>query len=201
MAAMIDLRLRFTGHPPLESIHKVSFDPNSTIDDLRRYLNEAYFFANHYIMCQFIFSGSVLPPQQTIASIIKAGFSPKKDVLTIMTTGERFLLRKEPKFGPPPYSDSQFEFLRHELEKGVTPLREEAAKLLGTSGNPRRAVPLLIKVLKDPYCLLRELAAESLGTLGDPAAVETLVQTLEDPNPDVVQAVTRALTTLGYTKK
>nr|MDO8113764.1 HEAT repeat domain-containing protein [Candidatus Sigynarchaeota archaeon] len=200
VVTIINLRLRFTGALPSNAIKIVSLDQKATFDDLRKYLNDAYFFSTYYINCEFIFKSKLLSSQDTIGSIVEAGYNAKKHVLTVMTTGARFLLRMEPRISQPPFSDAQIASLVRALEKAQTPLREEAASLLGISGNAGRRVQPLIAVLRDPYCHLRALAAEALGKLGDRVAVDSLLGLLDDRNPDVIQAAIQALGMLGDTR-
>lgn len=75
-------------------------------------------------------------------------------------------------------------------------LRKAAAEALGTLGDPR-AVPSLIKGLRDRWSMVREAAARALGNIGDPRATEALLRVTKDRDSLVRVAAIRALDTVA----
>jgi hypothetical protein len=71
-------------------------------------------------------------------------------------------------------------------------VRVQAALVLGKLGD-KRAVPALIKALKDQNASVRGVTCASLGRLGDPAAVPALKEVLGDGESFVRQAAEKAL--------
>lgn len=76
-------------------------------------------------------------------------------------------------------------------------LRRSAAERLGTM-RAGRAIGDLAQRLQDPDTQVRVNAAGALGEIGDASAISALKQALvSDPNPDVVEALVRALRRLA----
>jgi len=185
-----------SGVPPSRSTWTITIDPKTTFEELRKYINDMYFLADHFIHCQFIFKTHILPAKFTIQHIINEGFDLEKEALMIQAVGERFDLRREPEIPDNPSDAKYISALAKDLEMGTTGYREEAAIRLGNSGNKLAAGPL-ISALNDEYPVLRFLAAEVLGKLRDPQSVEPLLHLLDDRNPDVCRAAIRALEQIG----
>ena len=59
------------------------------------------------------------------------------------------------------------------------------------------AIPGLLRALDSIDVYVRIVAAEALGKIGNPIAIKRLVETLEDPRPDVRRRVIKALTRIG----
>jgi HEAT repeat protein len=59
------------------------------------------------------------------------------------------------------------------------------------------AIPGLLRALDSFDVYVRIVAAEALGKIGNPIAVRRLVETLDDPRPDVRRRVVKALTRIG----
>jgi len=70
------------------------------------------------------------------------------------------------------------------LKSGDPKVRQEAADVLGDSGN-LKAVDPLIPALKDKDEYVRQAAARALGKLKDRKTVEPLIATLKDPDVNV----------------
>ena len=68
------------------------------------------------------------------------------------------------------------------LTKGDDSERDSAAWALWQIPD-KRAVPLLVQTLSDPYRYARGSAAGALGIIGDPRAVEPLTKLLNDTTP------------------
>jgi len=78
----------------------------------------------------------------------------------------------------------------------INPVRQDryyAAHLFGDLKD-RRAVPILIPLLKDPD--VKEIVPWSLGEIGDKSAIPPLIRTLDDSNPDMRVLAIYALETL-----
>lgn len=63
------------------------------------------------------------------------------------------------------------------------------------------AVPGLLRALESDDVYVRIVAAEGLGKIGNPVAIQRLVDTLDDPRPDVRRRVVRALERIGLEPK
>ncbi|HEY3359887.1 MAG TPA: HEAT repeat domain-containing protein [Polyangia bacterium] len=74
-------------------------------------------------------------------------------------------------------------------------VRVQAALVLGKLGD-RRAVPALMKAVKDDNPSVRGVSCSSLGRLGDPAAIPALKEAARDSEPFVRQAADKALSQL-----
>jgi hypothetical protein len=74
-------------------------------------------------------------------------------------------------------------------------VRVQAALVLGKLGD-RRAVPALVKALKDENSSVRGVSCSSLGRLGDPSAVPALREATKDGESFVRQAAEKALAQL-----
>jgi hypothetical protein len=79
---MTQYRFRLTGVPPDQAIKEVEIDPNSTISDVKKTVQQEYKL-NPILAIQFIFKGKVLPDNIKFS---KVGIHPKKDVITVMAT-------------------------------------------------------------------------------------------------------------------
>ncbi len=92
---------------------------------------------------------------------------------------------------------SGLEYLTAELEKGTTARRALAADLLGKSGSPRAAAPLVDGLrAMDPS--VRELCVRALGALGGGRAVSALKEReKQDANVSVRAAAREQLQELG----
>ncbi len=83
------------------------------------------------------------------------------------------------------------------LEKDESPLvRDNAAFALGELGD-NRAVPYLIKALRDSDEWVRKSAAKALGILKSKESFDALCQCLNDQSPTVRRTVARALAQIG----
>lgn len=71
-------------------------------------------------------------------------------------------------------------------------IREGAAFCLGEIGD-RKAVPSLLKLIRDPVGHVRQSLAGALGKLGDFIATGGLIQLLDDPYPNVQESAIQAL--------
>ena len=78
---------------------------------------------------------------------------------------------------------------------GVTARAERVSELANTRDS--RAVPVLIKLLDDPYADVRSAAAEGLGCFDDKSAIALLVRTLEDRSPMVRLVAAQSLIRMG----
>ena len=58
---------------------------------------------------------------------------------------------------------------------------------------PDRALPLLVKAVKDTHYIVRQVAADELGEIGNAKAIFYLRPLLKDKNADVKQAASTAL--------
>lgn len=67
--------------------------------------------------------------------------------------------------------------------------RRHAVEALGKIGNSK-AVPTVVKALKDQHINVRVSAARALGMIGDPAALLALTEALDDPSATKVNAPT-----------
>ena len=67
--------------------------------------------------------------------------------------------------------------------------RRHAVRALGEFGN-RKAVPTLVRALKDEHVNIRVSAARALGAIGDPAALDALVESLNDTEVTKINAPT-----------
>jgi HEAT repeat protein len=88
--------------------------------------------------------------------------------------------------------DSLLAVLNNPKAKG----RAHAAAALGLIGD-QRAVPVLLKALRDNDPVLRSRAAVALGRVGDPNAFDSLVEALRDSKPHVHRDALWALSELG----
>ncbi len=59
------------------------------------------------------------------------------------------------------------------------------------------AIPGLLRALDSIDVYVRIVAAEALGQIGNPVAIKRLVETLDDPRPDVRRRVIKALARIG----
>lgn len=66
---------------------------------------------------------------------------------------------------------------------------------------PEKAVPLLLKVLKDPNPQQRQTAAQSLGKIGRKEALPALIEALQDPDPGVRRQAAWSLGMIGDDSK
>ena len=82
------------------------------------------------------------------------------------------------------------------LREGSARHRAEAAWTLGQQGD-KKAVPHLVKVLKDPDASVRAAAADALGKLGGKEAAPALGELLKDEDPMVRALAALALGKLG----
>jgi HEAT repeat protein len=78
------------------------------------------------------------------------------------------------------------------LESSSFKVRFQAAYILGILRDPR-AIPNLIKALRDPHYAVRAASAVALGKLGGPLAAVSLVTAIADAEPWVRAEVVRAL--------
>jgi HEAT repeat protein len=62
---------------------------------------------------------------------------------------------------------------------------------------PEKAVPLLLRVLKDPDASQRQTAAQSLGKIGRKEALPALIEALNDPDPGVRRQAAWAVGMIG----
>lgn len=62
---------------------------------------------------------------------------------------------------------------------------------------PDRALPLLIKAVKDTHYIVRQVAADELGEIGNAKAILYLQPLLKDKNADVKQAACTAMETFS----
>ena len=87
--------------------------------------------------------------------------------------------------------------LIHSLESSDPKIRENAAQALGRIGD-ERAVEPLVKVMNNPNEILppRENAIFALGEIGKPA-VESLIQAMENENPQIRARAAEALSKIG----
>jgi len=67
--------------------------------------------------------------------------------------------------------------------------RRHAVRALGKIGRPR-AVPTVVKALKDKHVNVRVSAARALGAIGDPAALPALTEALKDKEATKINAPT-----------
>lgn len=74
-------------------------------------------------------------------------------------------------------------------------LREQAAKALGRSGDPRAAEHLIDVLLGDDE--IRGIAASSLHKLGDPRAIELLAKVFKESAPDAARGCATRLVSFG----
>ena len=74
-------------------------------------------------------------------------------------------------------------------------MRQLAARLLGLR-NVKRAVPMLIKALKDKDAGTRIQAVKALGIIGDPSALPAVEKLVNDPDPNVRRKAQMAATLL-----
>ncbi|HLE18607.1 MAG TPA: HEAT repeat domain-containing protein, partial [Syntrophales bacterium] len=124
----------------------------------------------------------------------KLGFSakmdlPQKPIVVGGTISPQVVVippepeQKEKEFGdspiPPKVVDLNPMIVR--LKSGDPKIRQEAADVLGDSGN-LKAVDPLIPSLKDKDEYVRQAAARALGKLKDRKAVEPLIDNLKDPD-------------------
>ena len=58
---------------------------------------------------------------------------------------------------------------------------------------PDRALPLLVKAVKDTHYIVRQVAADEFGEIGNAKAIFYLRPLLKDKNADVKQAASTAL--------
>jgi HEAT repeat protein len=70
--------------------------------------------------------------------------------------------------------------LLKDLNHRVWEVRRNACEELGSLGD-QRAVPYLVRLLKDGVGAVRFAAAEALGRLGDRSAIPSLLELLDDP--------------------
>ena len=80
---------------------------------------------------------------------------------------------------PTPETPS-FEALVAELNHRIWEVRRDACEDL-TALNDKRAVPYLVRMLRDGVGAVRFAAAEALGKLRDPSVVPDLLRILDDP--------------------
>ena len=78
------------------------------------------------------------------------------------------------------------------------PVREAAARTLGTLGRAQDIKPLARVLHGDRVASVRVAAAESLGVLGGPLAASALSQALRDPDAHVQHVAQRNLARLGF---
>jgi hypothetical protein len=79
---MVNYRFRLTGVPPEQAIKLIELDPNKTVREVKKNVQQEYKL-NPILAIQFIFKGKVLPDAMKIS---KVGIHPKKDVITVMAT-------------------------------------------------------------------------------------------------------------------
>ncbi|TFG00620.1 MAG: hypothetical protein EU541_01755 [Promethearchaeota archaeon] len=79
---MVNYRFRLTGVPPEQAIKMIELDPNKTIQEVKKNVQQEYKL-NPILAIQFIFKGKVLPDTMQFS---KVGIHPKKDVITVMAT-------------------------------------------------------------------------------------------------------------------
>jgi HEAT repeat protein len=89
----------------------------------------------------------------------------------------------------------------HQLKSSDPKSKIKAARALG-SAKERKAVPVLIELLKDENSDLRSAAIEALGAIGHPGSAEGLISALSSPHPSAKgtaehEALARALAGLG----
>lgn len=100
---------------------------------------------------------------------------------------------------PAPASADKVEDLARTLATDPSyKVRVQAALVLGKLGD-KRAVPALIKALKDSHATVRAVSCGALGRLGDNAAVEPLKEATKDGENMVRQAAEKALQQLQST--
>jgi HEAT repeat protein len=80
--------------------------------------------------------------------------------------------------------------------RGTTDGRWRAAYVLGQRKDPR-ALPALMRALRDPDVLVTRTAAESLANIGTSSAIRALMEMLKSERPAVVHAAKWGLLTLG----
>ncbi len=79
---MVNYRFRLTGVPPDQAIKVIELDPNKTVQETKKTVQQEYKL-NPVLAIQFIFRGKVLPDAMKME---KAGIHPQKDVITVMAT-------------------------------------------------------------------------------------------------------------------
>ncbi len=90
-----------------------------------------------------------------------------------------------------------FDKIIYLLENDESPLvRDNAAFALGELGD-KRAVPFLIKALKDPDEWVRKSATKALGILKSKEAFDAIAECLNDSSPSVRRTAARSLAQLG----
>jgi hypothetical protein len=99
-------------------------------------------------------------------------------------------------FSLPARGDKIDDLMRAMLSDPSYKVRVQAALVLGKLGD-RRAVPALMKALKDTNSSVRGVACSSLGRLGDTAALTALRAATKDEEGFVQQAAEKALAQLG----
>lgn len=79
---MVNYRFRLTGVPPDQAIKVIELDPQKTIQEVKKTVQQEYKL-NPVLAIQFIFKGKVLPDGMKVS---KVGIHPKKDIITVMAT-------------------------------------------------------------------------------------------------------------------
>jgi HEAT repeat protein len=75
-------------------------------------------------------------------------------------------------------------------------VRSEAVSSLGMIDSPKETVPPLIHALNDTYSFVRSQAADALEHEKDASAINPLLDTVSDPDPDVESSAENALANL-----
>jgi HEAT repeat protein len=88
------------------------------------------------------------------------------------------------------------EALAGTLDDPEPAVRQEAAWMLGVTGQPAALAPLVTALAGAQDAELRATAARALGRLGDPGALDALTAAAGDADPAVAAAAARAITTL-----
>jgi hypothetical protein len=79
---MANYRFRLTGVPPDHAIKVIELDPNKTVQEVKKTVQQEYKL-NPVLAIQFIFKGKVLPDGMKLS---KVGIHPRKDIITVMAT-------------------------------------------------------------------------------------------------------------------
>lgn len=91
------------------------------------------------------------------------------------------------------YEDLRFETWANNLGNENVLIRKSAAKHLGTLGE-KRAIPYLLKAIKDDHAQVRAEICKTLGLLGDESVIERLKRiAYKDPSPKVRSSARKAI--------